>query len=253
MWYSFVINKAGTVKVKVTNVTGDRKYQYRFAVYKSDVNGTLPFSNYQEYRTIRLYEGTRTKLCGKQPTLVLLFFGCRRNFFYRDPCTAQATDRYYIVVDNVNSYPSEIPGMKPNGQLEVGVLLELLSAIPTKFDFYNTAGNIGTNLSTGTYTGVADNYSCATSNINDPVYAYGYCANKTLWYKFSTKITGRVRFRVKEDGNVYYDYGNIQIFKESTVGDSTTSGLSFLDPSYIYDPVTGSYWSEPVFLLALTT
>lgn len=44
LWYSFVIDKGGYVKVKVQNRTIGKAYQYSFSVYKSNVNGSLPFS-----------------------------------------------------------------------------------------------------------------------------------------------------------------------------------------------------------------
>ena len=44
LWYSFVADKGGYVRVKVENKTIGKHYGYRFAVYRSDANGNLPFS-----------------------------------------------------------------------------------------------------------------------------------------------------------------------------------------------------------------
>src|SRR4029077_3340543 len=41
LWYTFVLNQGGNVRVKVSNKTIDKQSQYRFAIYKSDVDGAL--------------------------------------------------------------------------------------------------------------------------------------------------------------------------------------------------------------------
>jgi hypothetical protein len=179
----------------VVNRTIGKTYQYPFAVFKSNVDGTMPFSTvvssgqvdsttaqgltYINQNNINYY------YCSNRPNEIT---------FYRNPCNT-VPERYYILVENTNASPYEYAGMKPNSQMEVSILLDSVNAIQPLFDHYSQASSIGTNLGAGTFTGATDNYSCATRDVPDPVYAYtAATCSKTLWYKFSTTVTGYIRF-----------------------------------------------------------
>lgn len=201
LWYTFVAADAGYVRVKVENKTTGRGLQPRFAVYKSNVDGALPFNtvvaNGQVDSTIA--QGLSFIVvnpiiyypyyCFQSPNLVS---------FYRDPCTSVPT-RYYVLVENVNAFPNEPGGQLPNTQVEVSVQIDSVNLVLPKFDHYYQAGNLGT-VGVGSFSGQTDNYSCATRGTTDPVYNYSnYSAcRKTLWYKFTSTITGNVRYRIKE-------------------------------------------------------
>jgi hypothetical protein len=45
LWYTFVVNHGGYVKVKIEGKAPRKDWTHRFAVYRSDVDATVPFSN----------------------------------------------------------------------------------------------------------------------------------------------------------------------------------------------------------------
>jgi gliding motility-associated-like protein len=245
LWYSFVINKPGFVHVKVVNKSPDKTFQYAFGVYKSDVDGTLPFS-----KVVSTGQVDSTVAQG----LSLMDYNGHYGYyyycynipdeikFYRDPCSPSVADRYYVVVENINSYPYDLPGMKVNSQVEVSVLLDTVTAVPTKFDHYSTAGSIGVNLGAGNVTGPQDNFSCATQDATDPVKQQYGCAPKTLWYKFTSSVTGHLRFLSLLNGAITdYASGDMYIYRQEIPGDSTSNGLKVQPASYVYDNAISHY------------
>ncbi|MFT3681669.1 MAG: gliding motility-associated C-terminal domain-containing protein [Ferruginibacter sp.] len=225
LWYTFVANDPGTVRVKVENKTTGRSLQPKFAVYRSNVDGTLPFNT-----VVTNGEVDSTIAQGLNYLVTNLIsnpYHCYNTgntvSFYRDPCTSIPT-RYYVLVENVNGYPAETGGQFPNTQVEVSVLIDSVNLVLPKFDHYSQAGDLGT-VGAGTFTGPADNYSCASRDATDPVYnTYGSC-QKTLWYKFTSTITGNVRYRIRINNVIDYAYDEVQLLKEVITGDSTTNGL----------------------------
>jgi len=121
LWYTFVTDKPGQVSVKVTNKTHGKQFQYRFSVYKSNVNGTLPFSTVVSTGQVDSTLAQGLTYIASNP-FAICFGGDSVVSFYRDPC-ASIPERYYIIVDNVNSWPVEL-GMNPNSQVEVAVMLD---------------------------------------------------------------------------------------------------------------------------------
>ncbi len=241
LWYTFVVNKPGTVKVKVENKTTGKTWQYPFSVYQSDVNGSLPFSD-----VVNNGEVDSTLLQG----LVYLknnnsYYYCQGNQeiqFYNEPCSFKPI-RYYVLIENRNGYGyADAHAMNPNHQVEVSILVDEATTLPTKFDHYFQASNIG-EVNSGKKKGAVDNFSCATGDLTDPTYAYN--CQKTLWYKFTTSTTGTLRYKVKiGTQDLYGDY-YIQLFQQTIQGDSTSKGLQFLPlTSYHYDAASASYWSQ---------
>ncbi len=245
IWYTFVIDKPGYISVKVESKTPAREYQQKFTVYQSNVDGTLPFSTVASSGEI-----DSTIAQGLRPIVTNLqnYYYCANLYnsvqFYRDPCTSIPT-RYYILVENVNAEPYEPGGTLPNTLTEVSILIDSINLIAPKHDHYSLAGDIGT-VGVGTFTGDVDNFSCATKDPTDPIYYYGNSGQcqKTLWYKFTSTITGNVRYRAKIDGAYKYDYYNIQLFKPIIPGDSSSNGLQIQGYAGYYDNNTGATWAE---------
>jgi gliding motility-associated-like protein len=241
LWYTFVADKGGWVRIKVKNKTIGKQHTYPIAVYKSNVNSTLPFST-----VVSTSQVDSTLVQG----LTLIKTNLTTNYcnaaneisFYRDPCSSVA-ERYYILVENRNDYAfASTHTMTPNSQVEIGILMDSVNAPQPQFDHYYQASNIGTNLVPGTYTGATDNFTCATRDGTDPV---SNSCSKTLWYKFTTNVTGYIGWRAIINGqnNYYYGSQDFQLFRQIIPGDSTSNGLRSIPMSFVYvDPSDGTYW-----------
>ncbi len=244
LWYTFVIDQPGWVYVKVENQSPGGT-NLNFTVYKSDVNGTLPFSTVVSSGQVDSTIDQGLEYIGKNVQSSYCS-GPETISFYRNPCDPAPAARYYVVVDNRGyNYSGNPHIMIPSRQVEVSVLLDTVNAIGTLHDHYSTAYDFGT-IGIGSYTGGEDNYTCATADLTDPVYSYGYCAQKTLWYKFTVEegVSGHVNYRMRLDSaNYYYGYDNIQLFESIIPGDSTSNGLSFIPYASPYYG-DGSYWSS---------
>ena len=243
LWYTFVVKEGGNIHVKVLNKTIGKQFQYKFAVYKSNVDGTLPFSSVVSAGQVDSTAAQGLTFIVNNPSYYYCYTANNEVTFYRDPCSA-VSERYYVLVENTNSAPDDYSGMQPNSQAEVAILVDSVNAIQPKFDHHFQASSIGTNLGTGTYIGATDNFSCATKDAPDPVYNNYGCANKTLWYKFTTYVTGHLKFREVVDNASLYSWTDISLYRETIPGDSTITGLQFMNGSNtaIYDPPTAAYW-----------
>ncbi|MBC7886481.1 MAG: gliding motility-associated C-terminal domain-containing protein [Ferruginibacter sp.] len=245
LWYTFVVDQPGYVKVRVQSKTAGREYQQKFSVYQSNVDGSLPFSTVVNTNQVDSTVAQGLRIIG---TNQQTWYYCANlnDFvsFYRDPCTS-VTNRYYVLVENVNAEPYEGGGTLPNTQTEVAVFIDSVNLVLPKHDHYYQAGDIGT-VGVGKFQGDTDNYSCATKDATDPFYYYGNSNNcqKTLWYKFTPTITGNIRYRMKVNGVYKYDYYNIQLFRQVVPGDSTTNGLKIQGYAAVYDYAANAYWAE---------
>lgn len=246
LWYTFVIDQPGTVKVRVDNKSDNKGYQPKFAVYRSNVDGTLPFSTVVSSGQVDSTTDQGLNFIGVNP-VIYWPYACASTSnevsFYRDPCSA-VTNRYYVMVENVNSDPWLNGGNLPNTQVEVSVMVDSVNLVLPLHDHYYQAGDLGSNLGAGVYTGDTDNYSCATRDATDPVYYYNYCSSKTLWYKFTAGITGNVRYRININGTLKYSHYEVQLFRQTVPGDSTASGMVLQGNGAVYDPATNSYWAQ---------
>ena len=244
LWYTFVIDKPGWFHVKVENKTpGKTAPGYRFAVYRSDVDGNLSYSDI-------IAQGLVDSVVGANG-LVHMGHNGWPNYcnalkeglsFYRDPCTQFAPQRYYIVVDNRNSYGYyDRDLMNPNNQLEVAILLDSINLVPTKYDHYYKAYDFDS-VGVGVHIGGTDNFTCATRNSRDPISGIASCT-KTLWYRFTSTITGNVRYRIKVNGVVEYSTSDIRLFQEVIPGDSTTAGLIYKGGSSVRG-TDNTWWTQ---------
>ncbi len=248
LWYTFVLDKGGNCRVRINNKTPNKTTQYPAAIYKSDVNGTLPFSTVvstgQVDSTVSqgltfLATNLWYSYCGAVNEISLPF---------RDPCTA-IKDRYYIVVDNQYT-------LEPNSQVEIEILYDTMNIIVPKYDHYSEANVINglnqtappyTNvvLGPGVYTGATDNFTCATYSAPSDQLSCGV-GQKTLWYKFAVGQTSLLHLRYLINGAYEYPDGcQASIFRETTPGDSTSVGLLYIGRTDASGPPDslGNYWN----------
>jgi gliding motility-associated-like protein len=207
-----------------------------FAVYRSDVDGSIPFSTVQSSGLVdsSLLQGlnfiaSNGAYCGGLSNEV--------NFF-QPPCDFKPT-RYYVLVE-IRSQINSGQLMYPNHQVEVSVLLDSTSSIPPKFDHFSQANDMGI-VNSGIKKGATDNFTCATKDLPDPLYAYTTC-QKTLWYKFTTTTTGQIRYAAffNNTNNWYYDH--IQLFRQVKPNDSSATGLIHMPYSTNYS--NNGYWAQ---------
>lgn len=228
LWYTFTVNQPGLVRVKVALPTPAKNGIGGLVVYKSDVDGSLPFSTV-------VSQGLVDSTFAQGLTLVTKNFSSnpcppflsQELAFYVDPCNFKPT-RYYVILDASNSYFSGgLDVMKPNYQAEVSVLLGNIPFTPTKFDHYSQANDLGV-VNSGKMKGAVDNFTCATKDPPDPIdggYINPINCNKTLWYKFTTTVTGTIRYAAYFRNAYTYYYDHIQLFRQIKPGDSTSNGL----------------------------
>ncbi|MEI9908587.1 MAG: gliding motility-associated C-terminal domain-containing protein [Bacteroidota bacterium] len=247
LWYTFTVDKGGVVKVRVNNKTIGKGWQYPYYVLKSNVDGSLPFNTIVALGGVDSTMAQGLELVANND--IGYCDGVTEVSFSRETCTP-IPERYYIVV--ANRVPSNRHNhdffnpewMYPNHQVEVSVLFDSINAVLPKFNHYYQANNIGTNLGPGTYTGTTDNFSCATSDATDPI-PNGNCT-KNLWYKFSTTVSGNIRFRMYNVTGGYYEIGpsRFQLFRQIIPGDSTVNGLQYIQGMGLNDGINGYYFTE---------
>ncbi len=239
LWYTFTIDDPGRVFIKVENKTPGKMHQYNFAVYRSDVDGSLDFDQVKAAGEVDSTIAQGLTYLGNNLTGYYCY-ATPEISIYNDPCTFKPT-RYYVLVENRNPYAAaNIHAMNPNSQVEVSLRLDSVQVIKPKFDFYSGAAEMGT-LGVGKFTGETDNFTCATRNLPDPVNGTLNACQKTLWYKFTTTVTGNIRYRVSYNTTSFATNNQIQLFRQNIPGDSTANGLQFL-PSAGTQSAGGFTW-----------
>ncbi|MES2848199.1 MAG: T9SS type B sorting domain-containing protein [Bacteroidota bacterium] len=244
LWYTFVAAYPGKIQVKVQNKTTGRFLQPQFAVFSSNVDGAIPFNTVQANGLVdsTVNQGLQFVVknyvidrfpppCYSAPDTVA---------FFRPACDATPT-RYYVMVDNVFAHDTEPGGLLPNSQIDVSVMIDSIDQLLTIADHYYQAQNIATGGS-GVYTGPKDNYSCATRDVTDPLYSGPNTCNRTLWYKFTSTISGNVRYRIYVDSVIRSDSGSIKLYRQTIPGDSSFNGLRLQTPEFI--DTTSGKWQE---------
>lgn len=244
LWYTFVIKDGGTVQVRVNSRTKGKTAVHRFAIYRSDADGSLSFANLIASGGVDSTRAQGLTLVAQNSTYYC-YYNAPEVSFYREPCSPKP-ERYYLVVENVNEQNDF--SMKPANQLDVEILVDSAIAIQPKYDHYSTAGTIGESLGAGKFTGPDDNFSCATRNAKDPIYSNYPCGNKTLWYKFTTNVTGNLRFRMVyrngQQTQSLYSWTDIAVYREVISGDSTENGLKIINTSNQGVYIDGNYWGK---------
>jgi len=234
LWYTFTVSDPGQVFVSVYPQTPGAS-QPAFAVYESDDFGFNPPTTVDSTlaQGLRLVVSSQTWwCCGQYQTIS----------FYRDPCN-NVPKRYYVVVERNTC------GKEPNIQVEVGIRLQPVPPYFVLYDHYSEANEISGNPTTtcappypnialpaGTYTGCEGDLTCATKDPTDQ----NTCGVRTIWYKFTSDVTGRmyINYDRPGTGSYYYNADDIQVYYQAIPGDSTSSGL-------IRVPLTGGWWTHP--------
>jgi len=234
LWYTFTVSDPGQVFVSVYPQTPGAS-QPAFAVYESDdldfnppttVDSTLA-------QGLRLVVSSQNPwwCCGQYQTIS----------FYRDPCY-NTPKRYYVVVERNTC------GKEPNIQIEVGIRVQPVPPYFVLYDHYSDANVISGNPTTtcaapypsialpaGTYTGCEGDLTCATKDSTDQ----NSCGVRTIWYKFTSDVTGWMYINYDRPGvgSYYYNPDDIQVYYQAIPGDSTSSGL-------IRVPLTPGWWNH---------
>jgi gliding motility-associated-like protein len=245
IWYTFTLDGAGTCNVYIEPKPG--KNIQRYAIYQSDVDGSLPFSTVQATGQVdsTLADGL-TFVTGN-----LYSWWCyayNEVSFYRDPCDPQVPTRYYVVVEH-NGILDAI-----NSQCDLSIKWDPLVETPVNYDHFSQANCINglnqisppyTNvpLGTGSYTGDLDNFVCASADATDP-YLY-YCQPRTLWYYVDVAVSGYMKFRGQFfdlDDNPLGSGTEVVIFREVVPGDSSTVVLEPIPTYGTWD--ANGYWNQ---------
>jgi hypothetical protein len=234
LWYTFTVSDPGQVFVSVYPQTPGAS-QPAFAVYESDDFGFNPPTTVDSTlaQGLRLVVSSQSPwCCGQYQTIS----------FYRDPCN-NVPKRYYVVVERNTC------GKEPNIQVEVGIRVQPVPPYFVLYDHYSEANEISGNPTTtcappypnialpaGTYTGCEGDLTCATKDPTDQ----NTCGVRTIWYKFTSDVTGRMYINYDRPGvgSYYYNPDDIQVYYQAIPGDSTSSGL-------IRVPLTGGWWTHP--------
>ncbi len=244
LWYTFTVDHPGKIRIAVKNMTigknNSSTHQYPFSVFKSDVDGTLQFTQVIANGLVdsTLLQGL--SLVGKNWGMYNYCAGTPEIEVLVPPCSFTPT-RYYVMVENRNPYGYDnVHSMNPNSQVEVSILLDSINANPPKFDHFSQANDMGL-VNSGIKKGAVDNFTCATKDLTDPLnYSYVTGCNKTLWYKFTTTVTGQIRYAAFFKGTNYQYYDHIQLFQQIKPNDSSNTGLL----SLIY---TSNYFDNGVW------
>ena len=231
IWYTFTVSQPGTIRVRAYGKNSSSKFAQDFAIYKSDEDGTVPFNT---LKTGGLVDSTL--LQGLTFITNNYSYYCYRASeeisMYNEPCSFKPV-RYYVLVNQHYQDPINL-------QVEVEVLLDSVTARPPNFDHFSQANDMGL-VNSGIKKGATDNFTCATKDLPDPLYAYATC-QKTLWYKFTTNTTGQIRYAAffKNTNNWYYDH--IQLFRQVKPNDSSATGL--LHMPYTTNYSDNGYWAQ---------
>jgi PKD repeat protein len=234
LWYTFTVSDPGQVFVSVYPQTPG-VLQPAFAVYESDDLDFNPPTTVDS----TLAQGLRLVASSQDP-----LFCCVQHqiSFYRDPCN-NVPKRYYVVVERNTC------GKEPNIQIEVGIRVQPVPPSFVLYDHYSDANVISGNPTTtcappypdialpaGTYTGCEGDLTCATKDPTDQ----NSCGVRTIWYKFTSDVTGwmYINYDRPGTGSYYYNANDIQVYYQVIPGDPTSSGL-------IRVPLTAGWWTHP--------
>lgn len=146
LWYTFVINGAGKVTVKLNTIA--EKYLtstgncFRFSIFESDEDGNLSFANLVASGKLDSTESDGLEYITRD------YYYCWSNSSYtaqfeNDICDTIKKRRYYVVVDANNAYNnSSIPNVNQHLWLEVKYDTNLFVVPNSKFDHYSDANEI---------------------------------------------------------------------------------------------------------------
>lgn len=237
LWYTFVMNDIGRVDVRVDNKTPNKDEQYPFAIYRSDVNGSIPFSQLVSSGGVDSILGPTGLTLVVDNESIDVFSNCQfRNSVSFINCGLSDTIRYYVIVD----HPTD---MYPNSQVEVSIRYD---SVPARYDHCSTANEInGLNevnapytatppLSFGTVIGDPASFMCATADVGD--HSLGNCGGApyrhTLWYKIQVGVSGRINLALEIEGQTGREFNvdDILLLRDldTSVNNCSAAGLQSL-------------------------
>ncbi len=197
LWYTFTLSGIGTVELSVNDRTQLKNIAYPWSLYKSDVNGNVPFSQLQSNGDIdsTLIDGLSLVIQSDRfDNPPDCYHGSTGSFNVCDP---NDTSRYYLIID--------APAVDyPNMLLDVYLNYD---STEVSYDHCYTANVInGLNqltapytdsiLTSGTYVADTGSFFCATADMGDNDFGDQCQGNGyfyTLWYKVQVGIAGRLR------------------------------------------------------------
>lgn len=233
LWYTFVLNGAGTAIVKVNSLTPGKSLLNSYFIYTSNVDASLPFDSVVARGLVDSTLGQGLTYL-KDNYIDNDFGACQLTdtvSISRGNCTEEESKRYYILVDqNI--------GTLLNSQINVEIYYDSVPIPPLRYDHFSQANVInGLNqidppyndtlaLNTGVYFGGPGVFRGSTRDSNDqaPVCDFG-----TLWYKFRVDSSGVLRLRYRKNStDTLGNPGILTLMREISPGDSTANGLQRL-------------------------
>lgn len=225
LWYTFEVTGPGSLDVSVYGLTPGKPSNLPFAVYRVP-NNVMPLVDSTDAE-LEFIVSNQSIYCWNVSQSVNIF---------RDPCSSVTTDRYVVLVDRYAYYNAYAESNWPNMQVQVGVRFSNIPGTSVLYDHYSQANLISgspttdcnapyddTTLTSGTFTGCEGNLTCATQDATDQ----NSCGQKTIWYRMEVGSSGlmRLNFTRTDNGQTGYDANDIQLYRQVTPGDSSTSGL----------------------------
>lgn len=252
IWYTFVLTGSGTATVEINHFPNNSStYRPRFEIYKSDVNGAIPFANLVVNGGVdsTLADGLTFVASNRGGSNYPCSTRNKTVVFDKTVCESDTT-RYYVIVtmwDNV----------QPNQQVELSIKYNSIPGLPVQFDHYSEANLInGLNqtappytpvvLGEGIYYGAPASLECATRDTTDPF--NDGCYERSVWYKFEVQGSGTIRLAHERPGvaNSQNDSWAMRLYRETIPGDVTS--LEEIDLAYFAannpNNPTGHDWRE---------
>lgn len=228
LWYTFALAGSGKVEVEIDKVSSSK--MPRVEIYKSDVDGSIPFEELVAYGGIdsTLADGLTFVASNRNGST-----NCRQRdgmiSFEKTQCDSDTT-RYYVIVTmwDWGNYSSN--QIEPNQQVELGIKYEGVIHQPVKYDHFQEANVInGLNedkppytaiaLGEGIYFGAPASLECATRDAEDPY--NNMCYLRSVWYKFTVTGTGTIRLAHEIPGlpNSQGASSSMKLYRELVPGD----------------------------------
>lgn len=247
LWYTFVVNGAGTIRVRVYNKTATENAQYPWSIYASDVDGTLPWSTVVATNQVdsTIAQGLSLVANSGYCAGYCCCYNYQQLSFTRDACSG-TPQRYYVLVDH-NIF------LELNNQVEVSVQYDSIPSFGVRYDHYSHANRINglnqinppytnVNLQNGIYRGDTASFMCATKDPSDQ----NSCGTRTLWYRVDITTVGRIRvnYDIVGGGTGLFNNNNIQLYRDINPldNDSTATGLQGVS---LYGVTSGGMsWGE---------
>lgn len=238
LWYTMVASGPGSLTVEVTSPTqsvnpnmAGNAFQPFFALYLSDADGSLPFSDLVTTGQVdsTLAQGL-THLGNNNTSWCWLNTSVTRSFL-DDVCSTDTIHRRFYVV---------VYGNEPNLMVQVRMRWTpyVNASSASLYDHFQNANVIGSGqvggpytptplAQGGSYSGGWDSFLCASvASTDDANGQLPNCTEATLWYSFSIDVTSRVFIARQREDSAYTSGTStnaFRLFRELVPGDSSTA------------------------------